>query len=177
MVSITFCLRSDEATLFVKAKACSYKSILFYAVLRSYLVILDSKQNEKSTSIFQILVHTGLTLCRIFIDLSPLLLGLIVLQFTLTSSGASTYGISVALDLLWDYIKSAWIFSMEASHPVCHILSWIFLFNRINFGCLETSFRLAPSQAFSDLRKPGLVPGESLSPSIKIDPVEEKYPT
>ena len=28
---------------------------------------------------------------------------------------------------------------------------------------------------FSDLRKPGLVPGESLSPSIKIDSVKEKY--
>ena len=28
---------------------------------------------------------------------------------------------------------------------------------------------------FSDLRKPGLVPGESLSPSIKIDFVKEKY--
>ena len=28
---------------------------------------------------------------------------------------------------------------------------------------------------FSDLSKPGLVPGESLSPSIKIDPVEENY--
>ena len=28
---------------------------------------------------------------------------------------------------------------------------------------------------FSDLRKPGLVPGESLSPSIEIDPVKEKY--
>ena len=30
---------------------------------------------------------------------------------------------------------------------------------------------------FSDLRKPGLVSGESLSPSIKIDPVKEKYLT
>ena len=30
---------------------------------------------------------------------------------------------------------------------------------------------------FSDLRKPGLVPGKSLSPSIKIDPVEENYLT
>ena len=28
---------------------------------------------------------------------------------------------------------------------------------------------------FSDLRKPGLVPGESLSLSIKIDSVKEKY--
>ena len=31
--------------------------------------------------------------------------------------------------------------------------------------------------SFLNLRKPGLVPGKSLSPSIKIDPVEENYLT
>ena len=36
---------------------------------------------------------------------------------------------------------------------------------------LETSFCLAPSQAFSSLRKPGLVPGKSLSPSTNINSV------
>ena len=29
---------------------------------------------------------------------------------------------------------------MEASHPVCHILSWIILFNRINFDAWRQAF-------------------------------------
>ena len=46
--------------------------------------------------------------------------------------------------------------------------------------CLETSFCLAPSQAFSslrNLRKLGLVPGESLSLSTKFDSLLDKNQT
>ena len=39
----------------------------------------------------------------------------------------------------------------------------------------EKMLRLSQLNIFSDLRKPGLVPGKSLSPSIKIDSVKEKY--
>ena len=63
------------------------------------------------------------------------------------------------MSMLWNNIIHN--FTILLTNTFSNTLLWIYKSVNLNI--------------FSDLRKPDLVPGESLSPSIKIDTVKEKY--
>ena len=58
----------------------------------------------------------------------------LMMQLASHDSSAGTSGITLLKKSCFTF------FHMEASHSVCHIVNWIFLFNRINFDTWRQAF-------------------------------------